>query len=249
MTYNIKYDNRSDKSNNWEVRKPWVISLLKFHRPSIIGVQEALHNQVKDIESSLSGFTYVGVGRDDGNQAGEYSPIYYDTKQLELMNSGTFWLSETPEEISKGWDAALPRICTFAEFKDAEGTLFVVYNAHFDHIGVDARRNSASTILEHRDKFYPDTKIIFMGDLNFTDDDPAYRTITGGGLMDAWDTPSTYGPKATYNGFNWEEVPQRRIDYIFVSEAFDVLSTGVLTDSRFNRYPSDHFPVMSELQY
>ena len=248
MTYNIKYDNKSDTENGWSVRKPWVIDLIRFHGPKVFGVQEALHNQVEDIKSSLPGFTYVGVGRDDGMEKGEYSPVFYDSTYFTKGSSGTFWLSETPEKVSKGWDAALPRICSYVELTDPEGNTFVVYNAHFDHIGAEARRNSAALIMEVYQKSHSDTPAIFMGDLNFTDDDPGYERILQGGFRDTRSIlTDPYGPKATYNDFSWENIPERRIDYIFIKGDFNVSMFGVLTDSRYNRYPSDHFPVITEL--
>ncbi|MEJ2006312.1 MAG: endonuclease/exonuclease/phosphatase family protein, partial [Cyclobacteriaceae bacterium] len=219
-----------------------------FHAPKIVGVQEALQNQVQDIKTSLPGFTYVGVGRDDGKTAGEYSPVFYDSTYFEIINGGTFWLSETPREVSKGWDAALPRVCSFVELKDPSGNSFVVYNAHFDHIGVEARRQSAKLIMDHYEKFNSGKPVVFMGDLNFTDDDPAYVTITEEGFRDTRKLASPYGPKATFNGFNWETEPERRIDYIFINGSFMVNMFAVLTDSRYNRYPSDHFPVIVSLQ-
>jgi len=248
MTYNIKYDDGDDAGNGWTVRKPWVIDLITYHSPTIFGVQEALHGQVEDINRAFPHFTYVGVGRDDGKQAGEYSPVFYDSTLFELINSGTFWLSETPGEVSRGWDAALPRVCTFAELKDKNGASFVVYNAHFDHVGVEARRNSVGVILGHYRNFYDGKRAVFMGDLNFTDVDPAYTKITDAGFRDARDLVQPYGPKATFNGFNWENIPERRIDYVFLRGEFEVLTFGVLTDSRYNRYPSDHFPVIAEVR-
>ncbi|MCA6079223.1 endonuclease/exonuclease/phosphatase family protein [Fulvivirga sedimenti] len=244
MTYNIKYDDKNDAGNNWEIRKPWVIGLIDFHAPDIFGVQEALHHQVEDIKRGLPGFTYVGVGRDDGERAGEYSPVFYDSTRFTLLTSGTFWLSETPAQVSKGWDAALPRVCTFAELRDSDGKKIVVYNAHFDHIGVEARRKSVGVIGDHINHFFSQETIIFMGDLNFTDDDPAYETVMSLDFEDSRNKVKPYGPKATFNGFSWDDIPENRIDYIFLRGSAEVKSYAVLTDSRYNRYPSDHFPVL-----
>ncbi len=246
MTYNIKYDDKNDVSNNWEVRRPWVTGLLNYHAPEIFGIQEALHHQVEDIKSAMAGYTYVGVGRDDGKQAGEYSPLFYDSTRFGLVSSGTFWLSETPGVVSKGWDAALPRICTYAELRDSDGKIFVVYNAHFDHIGVLARRKSIEVIGEHMDKYFPEYVTVFMGDLNFTDSDPAYETAISLNFRDSRDLVIPYGPNATFNGFQWDVVPENRIDYVFLRGNIQVKSFAVITDSRYNRYPSDHFPVLVE---
>ena len=249
MTYNIKYDAKSDTANNWSVREPWVTGLIWYHHPDIFGLQEALKNQVDDVKKSMKGYTYVGVGRDDGKEAGEYSPLFYDSTRFELVKSGTFWLSETPEKVSKGWDAALPRISSYAELRLPGKESFVVYNAHFDHVGVQARRESIRVIIAHLNKNFPGKKAIFMGDLNFTDDDPAYATTLKSGLKDTRDEADPYGPKETFNGFNWLEVPRNRIDYIFIQGNIQVKRFAVLTDSRYNRYPSDHFPVIVDLSF
>ena len=247
MTYNIKYDDRGDTLNNWDVRRPWVVELLKYHKPAVVGLQEALYHQVMGIKSALDGYTFAGVGRDDGKNAGEFSPVFYDSTRFSLITSGTFWLSETPDRISKGWDAALPRICTFVELQTKDGFTFVVYNAHFDHIGEQARRESVRVIREHMRNSYPNLPAVFMGDLNFTDTDPAYASVLRD-FSDARSMTEPYGPKATFNGFNWDKVPSERIDYIFLRGGFQASSFAVLTDSRFNRYPSDHFPVIAEIR-
>ncbi|MGB5555573.1 MAG: endonuclease/exonuclease/phosphatase family protein, partial [Flavobacteriaceae bacterium] len=118
MTYNIKYDNVSDTVNNWNDRKEAMVDQLKKHDPGIIGMQEVLYGQLEYLDESLPDFEYVGVGRDDGKQKGEFSPILYNSKKFALLRSNTFWLSKTPEKVSVGWDAALERICTYALFED-----------------------------------------------------------------------------------------------------------------------------------
>jgi endonuclease/exonuclease/phosphatase family metal-dependent hydrolase len=150
MSYNIRYDTAADSLNAWAYRKADLVSFLQFHHPQIIGLQEALHHQIQYIDSALTQYSFVGVGRDDGAQLGEFSPILYDSSRLYMIRSGTFWLSETPEKPSQGWDAALPRICTWAIFeKKNEHQQFLCMNAHFDHLGERARLES-SILIAHR---------------------------------------------------------------------------------------------------
>lgn len=118
MSFNIRLNVESDKENAWPQRKQDVADLLTYYHPDYFGVQEALPEQMKDLKTGLKNYNYIGVGRDDGKEQGEFSAIFYDTGRLDVVKSGTFWLSETPEKPSKGWDAALNRICTYAVFKD-----------------------------------------------------------------------------------------------------------------------------------
>lgn len=144
MTYNIKYDNVNDTVNNWNDRKEKLVELIKHYGPSFIGMQEALHRQVAYIDSSLTDFSYIGVGREDGKVQGEYSEIHYDSTRYKVLEHKTFWLSETPDKVSVGWDAALERICTYGLFEDLNsGKKLWVFNTHFDHRGKTAREKSA----------------------------------------------------------------------------------------------------------
>jgi endonuclease/exonuclease/phosphatase family metal-dependent hydrolase len=149
MTYNIRYDNVNDGENQWFKRKEFLTNQMAYNAPDILGIQEGLHHQVKYIDSVLTQYKYIGVGRDDGKIKGEYSAIFYDDRKLEVINQGTFWLSKTPEEISVGWDAAMERICTYGLFIDkTTDQQFFVFNTHFDHIGNMAREESAKLILK-----------------------------------------------------------------------------------------------------
>lgn len=248
MTYNIKYDAQHETDNNWEVRKPWVLEILQYEKPQILGIQEALLHQVEDIQGALSGYLRVGVGRDDGKNAGEFSTIYFDAGEFDLKDQGTFWLSESPDKVSKGWDAALPRIATYVVLEAGNREDFVVYNAHLDHRGEESRRESISLILAHRASNFPDMPVIVMGDFNFQDDDPAYESLKTANLLDSRTAAKVYGPKETFNGFNWDKVPEVRIDYIFAGN-FEIITHAVITTSQPNRYPSDHFPVVAELEF
>lgn len=251
MTYNIKYDNINDTVNNWNDRKESMVKLIRHYEPIIFGMQEALHHQVAYIDSALSNYSYVGVGRDDGEEKGEFSPIYYDHTKLQILKSNTFWLSPTPSKVSVGWDAAMERICTYALFEDKSNhAKFYVFNTHFDHIGNLARQNSAQLILEKikeiNDKQYP---VVLMGDLNLGPEEAPILYIKSK-MDDGKDITQQifYGPKGTFNGFDPRMKLDRRIDYIFV-KGFKVQSY-IHIDDRMenNKHISDHLPVLANLE-
>ncbi|MEM9858468.1 MAG: endonuclease/exonuclease/phosphatase family protein [Bacteroidota bacterium] len=250
MSYNIKFDDTRDSVNNWDRRKANVIGLLTYHAPALFGIQEGLHHQLEDIKSGLSEFDYLGVGRDDGKQKGEYSALFYDTKLFKLLRSGTFWLSKTSEVPSKDWDAALPRICTWAELKlkDSENTFFV-FNTHFDHVGKVARQESIKVIIQKIKALAGENPVVLMGDFNFTPQAKPYQLITEF-MKDTYTISKLppYGPEATFNGFQFLKKPQRRIDYLFVKGNIEVTKYAALSDSRDMKYPSDHFPVVADLK-
>ncbi|MCO4292150.1 endonuclease/exonuclease/phosphatase family protein [Solitalea sp. MAHUQ-68] len=248
-TYNIRLNVASDSINAWPNRKDWVKELIQYHQFDIFGVQEALNEQMVDLDE-LPGFDYVGVGRDDGKQAGEYSAIFYNTRKFSVLKTGTFWLSPTPEKPSKGWDAAIVRICTWACFSDVKtGKLFYVFNTHFDHIGVKARENSAKLILEKiEDIVPPGTPVIAMGDFNSTPETSAFKTMNTN-MADAREVTKAkpYGPIGTFNNFNYNSDLKDRIDYIFVNSKVEVLKYGVLSDAKDKRFPSDHLPIVCRI--
>jgi endonuclease/exonuclease/phosphatase family metal-dependent hydrolase len=149
MTFNIRYDNPRDSLDNWHNRKDNIVSLINFYGSQVVGIQEGLIHQVQFLDENLENFSYVGVGRDDGKEKGEFSAIFVDTMIFRVNKSETFWLSETPEKVSVGWDASMERICTWAELTcKSNNRKIIVYNTHFDHIGKEARLNSVKLILE-----------------------------------------------------------------------------------------------------
>lgn len=252
MSFNIRLNVDSDKENSWTNRKEDVTDLLTYYHPDYFGVQEALPDQMKDIKNGLKNYDYVGVGRDDGKEKGEFSAIFYDTNRLRIINSGTFWLSETPEKPSKGWDAALNRICTYAVFKDKKSKKeFMALNLHFDHVGNVARVKSSELILKKIKEINPkNLPVTVSGDFNLTEDSEPIK-IMSKNLKDSFYHSETkhYGPKGTFTGFNVNEVPKERIDYIFI-KGFNIKSHRHINDRRENLlYPSDHFPVLTELQF
>ncbi|MBW3468685.1 endonuclease/exonuclease/phosphatase family protein [Arthrospiribacter ruber] len=250
-TYNIRFDNPGDEGNLWQDRKPKISSLINFHEIVLFGTQEGLKNQLEDLKKDL-GFDYVGSGRDDGNSMGEHSAIFYDPSRFKLLQSGDFWLSETPEKPSIGWDAAMNRICTYARFETSDENRFWVFNVHYDHVGQEARKQSSKLVLDKISaNTDPGDAVIFMGDMNVTPDNEAYLTVVESKeFKDSYHESqlSPHGPEGTFNAFNWELLPDRRIDYIFINNNIKVNKYGVLSDNYGKKYPSDHFPVMIQIQ-
>lgn len=251
MSYNIRYDNQWDTINHWNLRKDKIIQQIHFYRPDILGIQEGLKNQVDFINSELKNYKYIGVGREDAKEKGEFSPIFYNTQKLELIEQKTIWLSDTPNKISVGWDAALERICTYGLFKlKTTNQKIWVFNTHFDHQGNIAREKSAKLIVkiiqEVNKKGYP---IILMGDFNASPTSKPIQTIKKHltWALDISQQP-LYGPKATYNDFNEAKIPTTWIDFIF-TQKLKITSYAHIAD-RLNttNYTSDHFPVLIEVE-
>ena len=223
---------------------------MNDYNPSIFGIQEGLLNQVDFIDSSLIKYDYVGVGRDDGKMEGEFCAIYFDTTRYKIRNNSTFWLSETPDVVSVGWDAALERICTYGLFENkTSGEEFWVFNTHFDHLGVIARKKSSALILKKIKEINTQSlPVILMGDFNsIPDSDPI--KILKNDLIDALQISleNLEGPQGTFNGFDMMLPIDNRIDYIFTKNV-KVLSYRHI-DERLNnnRHISDHLPVMIEI--
>ena len=246
MSYNIRYSTQNDNENWWEHRKEEVAQLIDYYSPEILGIQEGLDKQVKYLDTFLSNYSYVGVGRDDGKLKGEYAAIFYKHERLKLISTKTYWLSETPDEISIGWDASFKRVVTFGEFYDIQtkDTLYV-FNCHFDHKGKISRKKSAELILQIiEDKKIINKKVIVMGDLNCEPDDEPMKLLKVN-LEDTYNSVGTvtYGPVGTFNEFNTEMLLQRRIDYILVKN-IEVKEYRHIDDRRKNNlFPSDHLPI------
>ncbi len=259
MTFNIRYNNPGDGENAWPHRKDRVAGLIRFHGADLIGMQEALQGQIADLDLLLPGFGWIGVGRDDGKAAGEFSPIFYRSDRLMVADWGTFWLSETPDQPgSKGWDAAITRIATWARMADQDtDTSFWVLNTHFDHRGEQARIESARLIREKVAHMAGEQPVIVMGDFNVTPESEAYRLLTQPEasqvppLIDALTVSQTppYGPDNTWSTFFVDQPSDRRIDYVFIQNQLTVLRHGILTDQQAGRYPSDHLPVLVEIEF
>lgn len=249
MTYNIKLDYPKEGENSWTNRKPFFINQIKFHEPDVMGVQEAMPNQMKDMSLLLPEYASLGVGRDDGKDEGEYSAIFYKKKKFKVLESSTFWLSETPEKVGMGWDAVCNRVCTYALLQNQDtDEKFWVFNTHFDHVGKEARKNSALLIIEKIQELNKDQlPVVLTGDFNMEPEHESIqyilRTLKDSKTISNLD----FGPTGTFNGFHFNEPVTRRIDFIFVSENIQVNKYAVLSDNWDLHYPSDHFPIVVEL--
>jgi endonuclease/exonuclease/phosphatase family metal-dependent hydrolase len=248
MSYNIRLNTASDGVNAWPNRKDNVKALVKFYDTDILCVQEALPEQFDALVENTD-FDVVGVGRDDGKRKGEFSAIYFNKNRFIKKDGGTFWLSLTPDVPSKGWDAALNRICSWVKLYDKLNKKeFIVFNTHYDHIGVQARIESAKLIKQKTQEIAPKLPVIFTGDLNVTPETEAIATIKSF-LTDTKEISiePPYGPTGTFNGFKWDSPLKDKIDYIFVNKGFKVQKFAVLSDSKDQRYYSDHLPVFVKL--
>jgi endonuclease/exonuclease/phosphatase family metal-dependent hydrolase len=249
MSFNIRFDNPGDGEDAWPHRQEKAASMIRFHHADIAGLQEALKHQIEDLAERLPEYAWIGVGRDDGKDAGEFTPIFYRKARFDLLEHDTFWLSETPQVPgSKSWDAAITRIATWAVFGDrASGRRFLLLNTHFDHIGVEARGESARLIAERLEALAGNLPSIVMGDFNSTEDTNAYDIMTSR-LKDAFylSEHPNHGSSSSWNGFQAIE-PGRRIDYIFMDDRVRVLQHGILSETFDGRFPSDHLPVLAEV--
>lgn len=252
MTFNIRYNEPRDGVNAWPNRKQKVADVIRFHKADLVGVQEALIGQLEDLEKLLPSFAWCGVGRTDGKHDGEFSAILYKKARFKLLECKTFWLSPTPEIAgSKGWDAAYPRVVTFAKFRDnLSKKTFYHFNTHFDHIGVKARFESAKMIIGRIRNASSGIQSVLTGDLNVKEDSEAYKTLTAAdsGLKDARyiSRNGHFGGNSTFNAFK-EMQPANKIDYVFVTPGIQVFEHGVLSDNWDGLWASDHLPVLAEI--
>jgi endonuclease/exonuclease/phosphatase family metal-dependent hydrolase len=256
MTFNIRLNTAADSLNAWPYRRDKVASQVLFHEVQLLGVQEALHDQMVDLKARLLKFKYVGGARDDGKEKGEYSAIFYDTTRLQALESKTFWLSLTPEVPgSKSWDAAITRIVTWAKFKDRKtGKIFFVFNTHFDHMGKEARRESAKLLLQKISSIAGKTRSIITGDFNAAPADEPIQLIVDKSnplhLINAKEISATthYGPTGTFNAFGPKERDDNPIDYIFLKGVWKVKKHATISQTWNGRFASDHFAVLATFQ-
>jgi endonuclease/exonuclease/phosphatase family metal-dependent hydrolase len=254
MSFNIRYNEPRDKENAWPNRKDKAAAVVRFHKADLIGVQEALVGQLKDLEAALPDFAWCGVGRDDGKEKGEFSAILYRKSRFKLLETRTTWLSETPlTPGSKGWGANYARIITWAKFRDnVTKKKFFLFNTHFDHESVRAREESARILLKQAQEIPGKLPFIITGDFNTVEDSEPYRILTARGnrIKDAGHSSvnPSFGPTSTFNAFGPLQ-PGRKIDYVFVREDMAVLEHGVLADQWDGLWASDHLPVLAEVNF
>ncbi len=251
MSYNIRLDLASDGENRWDARKDQVAALMNYYEADFIGGQEVQHHQLQYLLKNLQGYHYIGVARDDGKEAGEYSCILYKKEKFDILQQGTFWLSATPDSLSKGWDAVNKRVCTYGLFKDKKTSeTFWVFNTHFDHVGKTARIESAKLIIkkirEFNHKNYP---LFLLGDLNAHPEDEPVQFLNTQLLNSREQSKLIYGTKETWNAFDFHSKPNGCIDYIFISNntRLSVSKFATITDSYDLKYPSDHFPIIATI--
>jgi endonuclease/exonuclease/phosphatase family metal-dependent hydrolase len=248
ISYNIRYDGHSDLAPDWSERKTPILAQLQNERPTIIGFQEVLANQLNDLQQELPSYRHVGVGRDDGKEAGEFAPIFFDTTRYLLLQSGTYWLSPTPDMPSKGWDAALNRICTYALLQSKyDGKKLWVANTHFDHIGEDARLHSAQLLLERFAEFTQivNAPMLLLGDFNVETDSHVYLLLKATFQdMSCSKRHRELCSAPTFNAFTLSETDDKTIDYFFGSSEIIPMKYRVLQTPFDRSYPSDHFPIV-----
>lgn len=250
-TFNIRYDNPRDTGNLWVNRAPVVSNLVRFHNFDVLGIQEGLKNQLDDMSKALPEYERYGKGRDDGKDGGEHSAIFYKKSRFKLLKSGDFWLSETPDKPGLGWDATCcNRICSWVYLQDLKTKKqFYAFNVHFDHQGVVARKESSKLILKKINEIAGNTPAILTGDLNGGRDSEWYKELADSKLLlDTYtQVKFPYANNASFNSFRTPR-GQAVIDHIFVTKAFTVSRWGILTDTYYGKFPSDHFPVLAELE-
>ena len=250
ISFNVRYSSAPeiDGDNRWELRRDAAVKMVAQQKPLAMGLQEACPDQIDFLDLNLTGYKHIGVGRDDGKRAGEMMAIYYDTTRLTLLDSGTFWLSETPEKVSLGWDAACNRTCTWGHFKMKDTDFeFLYFNTHLDHLGSLARKNSIKLIVDKMTELNPDNVPVFLsGDFNSTTDDPIFDPLKAS-LKDAREVSAISDKIITYNGFGTvTDNPNTRkewvIDHIFFS-GVNPMAFMVLNGNYGVPFISDHYPI------
>lgn len=263
-SYNLRNANPKDEAqgDGWKQRYPVIADLIHFHDFDIFGAQEVLHNQLTDMLDALPDYNYIGVGRDDGKEKGEYSPIFYKRERFKLLDSGHFWLAEDYTKPVKGWDAAYVRICTWGRFIDREShKRFWFFTLHTDHKGEQSQIESCRLVLDRIKKMCHGERAVLTGDFNVGETSTCHSIICESGILnDAYDSsPIRLTTTGTENWFDPDIKTFRRIDHIFITPGFTPLRYGILTDTyrvptdvpgKYRAHtPSDHFPVVVELAY
>lgn len=251
-TFNIRYDNPRDSGNLWVDRKAYVASLIRFHDFDVFGTQEGLKHQLDDIQQQLPQYERYGIGRDDGQTKGEHSAIFYKKEKFTLLKSGDFWLSETPDKPGFGWDARINRICSWVQLKDnSTGKTFYCFNVHYDHQGMVARRESSKLLLSKIRSISGNDPVILTGDFNGDHRSEWYQSIAHSGVLkDSFrEFKYPYVNNGSFQNFGRNFNTADIIDHVFISAHFLVKRWGVLTDSYSGKFPSDHFPILTEIQW
>lgn len=253
-TFNIRLDTPVDSLNRWGYRMERAAQFIKDAQLDVVGTQEVLHSQFEDLKRMLPEFEGVGVARDDGKTKGEYSSVFYRKDVFDALDSGTFWLSEYPDSVGlKGWDAACVRVATWAKLQHKEtGKIVMAVNTHFDHVGVEARKQSALLIIRKIREIVGDRAAVLTGDFNVTDQSDAYQTITTNEfvLKDAHKiAEKVSGVNYTFHNFTRQPLEKRsKIDFIFVTPHIRVLSSDIPQEVE-GALLSDHNPQWIEMEF
>lgn len=250
MSFNIRMGIANDGENHWTKRRDQLFALLRDQKADVVGLQEAMYFQLEEIVRAVPGYDWVGVGRTDGRQGGEYSAILYRTARLTPRRSDTFWFSDTPTVPgSMTWGNRYERICTWAYFEDREGPAFYAYNVHLDHESQPSRERSADLLMRTINARNPKAPVVLTGDFNSGEDNAAAKTVA----QTLRDTLRVLHPDAkevgTFNGFTFGNTTGDKIDYVFVEPGVEVLSASIVRTSVADRYPSDHFPIVATVRF
>jgi endonuclease/exonuclease/phosphatase family metal-dependent hydrolase len=250
-TFNLRYDNPRDTGNLWVNRAPIVASLIRFHDFDVLGTQEGLKNQLDDIKTALPEYTYYGIGREDGKAKGEFSAIFVKAEKFNVLKHGDFWLSATPEKPGPGWDAHLNRICSWVQLQDKKTKKkFYFFNVHYDHQGVQARRESSLLMLKKIKEIAGNEPAVFTGDLNGGHNSEWYISLSNSGwLKDTYkQVAHPYANNGSFNSFGASLQRTEIIDHIFVTAPFVAQKWGILSDHYHGKFPSDHYPILTVIK-
>ena len=247
-TFNLRMDTPSDGENAWFHRKDMVNDLIRFYGFDLFGTQEGFTHQLNDI-LRLSDYRFIGVGRDDGKDAGEHCAIFYRSDRFKVLDQGDFWLSEHPEKPGRGWDGTCcNRICTWGKFEDLKNhKQFYFFNVHYEYEGDVARRESSNLMISRIKSIAGNQPVFLTGDFNaFPTEEPIRILNDSGFLNDSYKITkeAPFGPVCTYHGYDSTIKTEERLDYIWVTDSIQIDKYGVLTNTLYGHTPSDHFPVM-----
>ena len=248
MSFNVLCGGKGNR--DWPGRSPLVIRTIYNYDPDTFGVQEAHIGWMNALKACLPAYDYVGVGRDDGKEGGEFSAVFYKKEKYELLDSGSFWLSETPARPGKGWDAACVRICSWAKLKEKEtGKIFVHLNTHLDHVGLVAMQKGAELVAKNGSEIAEGHPAFFTGDFNVTPESAPCRAVLDGGFMDCRNVAKESDKGITFHDFRYPEYQGTVIDYVFAKGDVTVEKFAVIRDTVDGDLPSDHYPVYADVEF
>ena len=249
MTFNMRYDNPEDGQNNWRFRRERVAGVIKAQEVDVLGTQELLSNQFNDLSGLLTGYQGVGVGRLDGVESGEYCAVFFRKDRFTLLDSGTFWLSETPEVVgSLGWDGACERIATWVVLRDRDGREFFFIDTHLDHVGQVARDEGVSLLMKRIETLSGGRPVILTGVFNSEPGSSVVAHVQKDGVLRDAKAIAAQRSGTDWSFSDFGQIPEAErplLDYIFVSGDIEAVRYEVLPDTFDGGYVSDHAPVMA----